>query len=111
MYNSVYTNLHFLSTFITCSHRITLRKQPLLLKLANIVTAGLPVPKLHHSFENLKAFYYFDMTRKEVPHLCTLSNVLLEPKLSNLTWKYINETDLFLSFFWLTRYWAGNEGG
>ena len=46
--------------------------------------------KLHKSFENLKAFYYFDMIRQGVLQLCALYTTLLEPKLPNLTWKRID---------------------
>ena len=54
-------------------------KRPFLTNRANIVTAGLSVPKLHNSFENLTAFYYFDKKN------CTLYTALLEQKLPNLT--------------------------
>ena len=60
-------------------------KCPFLTNRANIVAAGLSVPKLHNSFENLTAFYYFDKIRQGVQKFCTLYTALLEQKLPNLT--------------------------
>ena len=90
VYNNVCINLRFLPIFITYPYGIILWKTSLIIHRANIVTVSLSVPKLHNSFKTLKGLYYFDMIRRGVLHLCTLYNTLLEPKLTNLTWKHID---------------------